>query len=177
MTKFWIAIASVVFCLLIAAITTIVVLEKQTINIDFEFANISYAKTYNGSTVGENVDSLNYLNIRNKLNESMKIKKLNTIGKNLKINKSVKLLKDTTFSNSTLLNNKCIELVFKNQQTKIVNYNSNTKKIVYTKLLIVLCGSNDVCEHVVFYANGNETFENEPMQFAFSEKVLSDLFN
>ena len=174
MAKFWIAIASIVIFLAVATTITIVILNKQTINVDFEFAEISVIKTYNESTIANTVD-YDYAKVQNELNSSMKIKKLSTIGKNFKINTTVRIDVNAKFSNNVTANNKCVELEFASEQTQIAHYNENTKKITYTKLLIVLNGSNEISDHIVFYSNGGD-YQDQPMVIAFSESVLQELF-
>ena len=179
MTKFWIAIASVVITLAVAATTTLIILNNQKIKVEFEFSDIKNIKIYNMSAIANesSKELFDYDEIKNNLNSSMNIKKLSIIGKNIKVNTKVRILPNEKFSNFVLKENKCVELEFEKEQSVIANFNGNTKKLSYTKLLIVLEGKNEICDHTVFYANGNVTFENEPMQFAFSEKALSDLFN
>ena len=107
----------------------------------------------------------------------MTIKKFSTMGKTLSVNTSVRILPDKKYSNTILTENKCVELEFENEQTQIARFGNDTKKITYKKLLITLDGSNEICDHVVYYAGSTGDFLDQPMVIAFNEETLQKLFD
>ena len=55
MTKFWIIIGSIVFSLVVATVTTLVLIGKKTIKVDFEFAKIQKISIYDNSLISQNI--------------------------------------------------------------------------------------------------------------------------
>ena len=175
MKKFWIAMGSLIAVLAIATTVTLTVLATQRVKVDFVFAEPNKISVYDKSKTTKTIEKQGK-NIASELNETMNRSKLSLLGDNAKVNIKPRLVIDTQYNESIKEENKCVFFEYNEEQSAILYYENNTKKIKYKKLLIVLNESDKTEDHTVYYSIDGEKFENEQIIVAFCEKPLQKLF-
>ena len=176
MRIFWIVIGSVLACMAVGVVVIVAVLSTSRVEVEFAFAEPSSVYLYDNSTIRKKADEYSAHSLTVKLNNSLSYDKLSSIGSK-SIDTKLRIDDSKKYSESVLYENRCVLFEYENEQTVVAWAGSDSKKITFDRLLIVLNDKNGLSDHYLYYSVDGLIFEDEPLVVAIDESALTKLFS
>lgn len=179
MKKFLICVGSLLCVLIVVAVVLVSILASRYEKVNFNIGSPTniyyYDKSYTMTEIER--DSSSFDDIILDLKKSMKISKLSQIIRNDSFEKNARIgNEDQSWKSSLKEENLCLQLFYDSKQTAIIYDGNDTKQIEYNYLMIILNGTSNLEDHVIYYANSSASspssvvFESIPILITLNEK-------
>lgn len=179
MKKFLICVGSLLCVLIVVAVVLVSILASRYEKVNFDIGSPTniyyYDKSYTMTEIER--DSSSFDDIILDLKKSMKISKLSQMIRNDSFEKNARIgNEDQSWKSSLKEENLCLQLFYDSKQTAIIYDGNDTKQIEYNYLMIILNGTSNLEDHVIYYANSSASspssvvFESIPILITLNEK-------
>ncbi len=179
MKKFLICVGSLLCVLIVVAVVLVSILASRYEKVNFDIGSPTniyyYDKSYTMTEIER--DSSSFDDIILDLKKSMKISKLSQMIRNDSFEKNARIgNEDQSWKSSLKEENLCLQLFYDSKQIAIIYDGNDTKQIEYNYLMIILNGTSNLEDHVIYYANSSASspssvvFESIPILITLNEK-------
>lgn len=179
MKKFLICVGSLLCVLIVVAVVLVSILASRYEKVNFDIGSPTniyyYDKSYTMTEIER--DSSSFDDIILDLKKSMKISKLSQMIRNDSFKKNARIgNEDQSWKSSLKEENLCLQLFYDSKQIAIIYDGNDTKQIEYNYLMIILNGTSNLDDHVIYYANSSASspssvvFESIPILITLNEK-------
>lgn len=179
MKKFLICVGSLLCVLIVVAVVLVSILASRYEKVNFDIGSPTniyyYDKSYTMTEIER--DSSSFDDIIFDLKKSMKISKLSQMIRNDSFEKNARIgNEDQSWKSSLKEENLCLQLFYDSKQIAIIYDGNDTKQIEYNYLMIILNGTSNLEDHVIYYANSSASspssvvFESIPILITLNEK-------
>lgn len=179
MKKFLICVGSLLCVLIVVAVVLVSILASRYEKVNFDIGSPTniyyYDKSYTMTEIER--DSSSFDDIILDLKKSMKISKLSQMIRNDSFEKNARIgNEDQSWKPRLKEENLCLQLFYDSKQIAIIYDGNDTKQIEYNYLMIILNGTSNLEDHVIYYANSSASspssvvFESIPILITLNEK-------